>query len=137
MVGSAWRNRWQQPAQRVLALLLCAGCAFLLVSKAETGVRSTDSLSSSDAVDRAARQTAFYDCLDAQVRRLLPAGAAISFAGGPSSAQAVTLLNAAGNYLTVAAKPSQALLVLGLAPGSGVRSCSGVVLTAKRGEAAS
>jgi hypothetical protein len=135
MVGTGWRNRWQQPAQRVLAFVLCAGCAFLLVTKADTGVRSTDALSSSDAVDRAARQTAFYACVDKQIQRLIPEGAAISFAGGPTSSQAVTILNAAGTYLTVAAKPSESLLILGLTPGSGSRSCSGLVLTATRGGA--
>lgn len=128
MVGASRRNRWRQPAQRAVALLLVAGCAVLLVEKSADGVRSTNSLSSQTSIDRATSTDEFYNCIANQVKQLIGEKTTVRFVGGPSSSQAQTLIGAAGSWFTVARSSAEPAETLGLEVAKGNVRCSGLVV---------
>lgn len=124
---------WRQPLLRIAGALLAAGCGAVLVTRANDGVRTTNSLSSKESIDRAATQNAFYDCLGGQVQRLVPKGAAVAIGTDPDTSQGLSLLIAVIPWAQVAPDASSASVVLKLAPGTGQSSCSGVVVQATPG----
>jgi hypothetical protein len=130
MVAASRRNRWRQPAQRAVALLLVAGSTVVLVDKAADGVRSTDGLSSQASIDRAARTNAFYECIENQVKQLIPKSTSVAFSGGATSDSASLLIDAAGSWFTVARDPKTAKVTLALSAPKPPTGCSGVVVTA-------
>jgi shikimate kinase len=117
---------------RVAAVAVVVGCAFLLVTKAENGVNTTDRLNSSTATHQAATDDASYSCLTNQVKKLVGKGTTVRFATNPTSPQGMTLFDAAVTWVAVAAHPSQAKYELSLVSGNGPGSCSGQVVVAKR-----
>jgi len=126
---------WRQPLLRIAGALLAAGCGAVLVTRANDGVRTTNSLSSQASIDRAAAQNAFYDCLAGQVRGLVPKGASVAIGTDPDTSQGLALLTAVIAWAQVAPDASSASVVLKLATGTGSSSCSGVVVEATSGGA--
>jgi shikimate kinase len=117
---------------RVAAFAVVVGCAFLLVTKAENGVNTTDRLSSSAARHHAAADNSLYNCLTDEVHKLVGKGTTVAFATDPASPQGTGLFDAAVTWVEVAANPSKAKYELRLVSGKGPGSCSGQVVVARR-----
>jgi len=113
--------------------LLAAGCAFVIVTRAADGVRTTDSLSSQAYVRKATADYAFYECVSEEARKLFPAGSSVSVATGTSNG--VSLLSAVIPWADVAPDAARASLVLDLVPGHGPGACEGLVVAATPGGA--
>jgi hypothetical protein len=107
------------------------------VAKAQDGVRSTDSLSSTQSVHAASAQDAFYACIADQAKGLIPQGASIWIATDPETGQGIVLLNAVVGFADIAPDPQEATVILALQPESGHGpTCDGQVVVATPGGSA-
>jgi hypothetical protein len=131
--GSHERGGWRRLAVQAAGVLLAAGCAVLLVAKAEDGVRGTDELSSTASVNGAAAQNAYYDCLSSQAQRLVPSGGTVAISTTSQSADNSTLFSAIVGWADIASDAQHATVVLGLVSRSGPGSCAGSVVVATSG----
>ncbi len=129
------RGGWRQVAVQAAGILLAAGCAVLLVVRADDGVRETDELSSNASVLEAASQNAYYDCLSSQAQKLVPPGGTVAISTGSQSADNSALFSAIVGWADIASEAQQASVVLGLVARGGQGSCAGSVVVATSGVA--
>jgi hypothetical protein len=118
-------------------LLLAAGCAVLLVAKAQDGVHAIDALSSSASVQQAGAQNAYYNCLSDQAHKLVPTNESVALSTDAETAQGSALFGAIVSWARIVPDAQDASIVLGLVAGHGPGSCGGSVVVATAGRAAS
>jgi hypothetical protein len=111
-------------------LVLAAGCAVLLVVKANDGVRSTDALSSPAGVEQARAQDSYYSCLSTHAMKLVPPGGTVAITTGPENVDDSPLFSAIVGWADIAPDVQHATVVLALTSGSGPGSCDGSVVVA-------
>ena len=123
-------GRRRRLALRAAGLLLAAGCAVLLVVKADNGVRATNALSSIQSVTQAAAADSYYNCLSDQAKKLVPTGAKVALSSESGSAQSSALFDAVVSWAHIVGDPQDATVVLELISGHGPGSCAGSVVVA-------
>jgi hypothetical protein len=109
-------------------LVLAAGCAVLLVVEATDGVRTTDALSSPAAVEQAAAQDSYYNCLSEHAMKLVPTGATVAVSALSGGVDDSARLSAIVGWADIAPASQSASVVLALTSGYGAGSCDGVVV---------
>ena len=126
--GSGRRGLLPGPLVTVVAAVVAVVAAVSLVGQA---VRSNAVVSRQAApatVRDAARDDAFYRCIDVQARSLVRPGQTVALSTS-NLADVVTLIKAVGSWATVADPASSAQVVLTLQSGrAGPGSCSGTVV---------
>ncbi len=127
------RGGWRQLAVQTVGVLLAAGCAVLLVVRADDGVRKIDELSSTASVTEAASQNAYYDCLSSQAQKLVPTGGTVAISTGSQFADGSALLSAIVGWADIASDAHHATVVLGLVARSGPGSCAGSMVVTTSG----
>ena len=124
-------GRRRRLALRAAGLLLAAGCAVLLVVKADNGVRATDALSSIQSVDAGCRGGLLLQLPERPGQEARSDGRkAWRFRVSRGAHRARHSSSAVVSWAHIVGDPQDATVVLELIPGQGPGSCAGSVVVA-------
>jgi hypothetical protein len=134
-IGVRVVRRGRASACAAAAIVVAVASAGLLALEAYHGVQETNQLSSTRSVDLARLDDAYYSCLAAAARRLVPPGATVWIPKHPPGAW-ITLAKAVAPEEPLVASRAAAVVVLRLVARSGPGTCFGRVVVATPGGAA-
>lgn len=114
------------------AIIVGVGGLVLIALSAWAGVRTTQALTTADALKRAGHENAQFTCLERRLRQLVPRGSTVDVANVPQPSWHIQRLTEwSTDWAQVVADPARAQYVLEVVP-TPRRGCFGLDISANR-----